>query len=126
MGPLAMIRSRWLGRACPVGLGRIPGIAGGRARSASGRPHPHPRDGTGWGPAAFDLADRYPDGEVVGIDVYTEIVVQAKPKAKVADPGGRMRFLVADIADLITTQNVGYDLIVMLNMPPFFEAWWPS
>lgn len=74
--------------------------------------------GTGTGAAAFELADRYPDGEVVGIDVSAEMVAQAK--AKVANPSDRMRFLVADIADL--HHDEGYDLIVMLNMPPFFDS----
>jgi SAM-dependent methyltransferase len=73
--------------------------------------------GTGTGAAAFELADRYPDGEVVGIDVSAEMVARAEARA--AERGSRVRFLVADIADF--DQDEGYDLIVMLNMPPFFD-----
>jgi SAM-dependent methyltransferase len=73
--------------------------------------------GTGTGAAALDLADRYPQAEVVGIDVSAEMVAQATAKA--ADWGGRVRFLVADIASF--DDEDGFDLIAMLNMPPFFD-----
>jgi cyclopropane fatty-acyl-phospholipid synthase-like methyltransferase len=73
--------------------------------------------GTGTGAAALELADRYPDAEVVGIDVSVEMVAQAKAKA--ADRSGPVRFLVADIASF--EDEEGFDLIVMLNMPPFFD-----
>lgn len=73
--------------------------------------------GTGTGAAALKLADRYPDAEIVGIDLSTEMVAQAK--AKVADRGGRVRFLVADIASF--EDEKGFDLIAMVNMPPFFD-----
>jgi SAM-dependent methyltransferase len=73
--------------------------------------------GTGTGAAAFELADRYPDAEVVGIDVSAEMVAQAGARA--ADRSSRVRFLVADIASF--QEEEGFDLIVMLNMPPFFE-----
>ncbi len=73
--------------------------------------------GTGTGAAALELADRYPDAEVVGIDVSAEMVAQASAKA--ADLSSRVRFLVADIASF--EEEEGFDLIVMLNMPPFFD-----
>ena len=77
--------------------------------------------GTGTGAAAFELADRYPDAEVVGIDVSAEMVAQAGAKAstKAADLSSRVCFLVADIASF--EEEEGFDLIVMLNMPPFFD-----
>lgn len=74
--------------------------------------------GTGTGAAALELADRYPAGEVVGIDVSAEMIAQAEARA--ANLSGRVRFLVADIANF--EQEDGFDLIVMLNMPPFFES----
>jgi len=74
--------------------------------------------GTGTGAAALELANRYPAAEVVGIDVSPEMIVQAQAKA--AGLRGRVRFLVGDIADF--EQEEGYDLIAMLNMPPFFES----
>jgi cyclopropane fatty-acyl-phospholipid synthase-like methyltransferase len=73
--------------------------------------------GTGTGAAALELADRYPDAEIVGIDVSAEMVAQAGARA--ADLSGRVRFLVADIATF--EDQEGFDLIAMLNMPPFFD-----
>ncbi|HZA92401.1 MAG TPA: methyltransferase domain-containing protein [Gemmatimonadales bacterium] len=73
--------------------------------------------GTGTGAAAFELADYYPDAEVVGIDVSAEMVAQAGARA--ADLSSRVRFLVADIANF--EEEEGFDLITMLNMPPFFD-----
>jgi cyclopropane fatty-acyl-phospholipid synthase-like methyltransferase len=73
--------------------------------------------GTGTGAAALELADRYPDAAVVGIDVSAEMVAQASARA--ADLSSRVRFLVADIASF--EEEEGFDLITMLNMPPFFD-----
>jgi cyclopropane fatty-acyl-phospholipid synthase-like methyltransferase len=73
--------------------------------------------GTGTGAAAFELADRYPDAEVVGIDVSAEMVAQAGARAAILS--SRVPFLVADIASF--EEEEGFDLITMLNMPPFFD-----
>lgn len=73
--------------------------------------------GTGTGAAALDLADRYPDAEVVGIDVSAEMIARAEVRA--ADRSGPIRLLVADIASF--QDEEGFDLIAMLNMPPFFD-----
>jgi SAM-dependent methyltransferase len=73
--------------------------------------------GTGTGAAALELADRYPDAEVVAIDISAEMVAQARARA--ADLSSRVRFLVADIASF--DDEEGFDLIAMLNMPPFFD-----
>jgi hypothetical protein len=43
----------------------------------------------------------------------------AQAKAKAADRSAPVRFLVADIASF--EDEEGFDLIVMLNMPPFFD-----
>lgn len=43
----------------------------------------------------------------------------AQAAAKAADLGSRVRFLMADIASF--DDEDGFDLIVMLNMPPFFD-----
>jgi SAM-dependent methyltransferase len=74
--------------------------------------------GTGTGAAALALANRYPAGEVVGIDVSAEMIAQAEAKA--AELSGRVRFLVADIAHF--EHEPQFDLIAMLNMPPFFDT----
>lgn len=73
--------------------------------------------GTGTGAAALDLAQRYPDAEVIGMDVSGEMVAQATAKA--ADLSSRARFLVADIANF--EDDEGFDMATMLNMPPFFD-----
>ena len=73
--------------------------------------------GTGTGAAALELVDRYPDAEVMGIDVSSEMVARAGVRA--ADPSNRVRFLVADIASF--EEEEGFDLIAMLNTPPFFD-----
>jgi hypothetical protein len=49
--------------------------------------------------------------------IAAEMIAQAGAKA--ADPSGRVRFLVDDIASF--EEEEGFDLIAMLNMPPFFD-----
>jgi SAM-dependent methyltransferase len=71
--------------------------------------------GTGTGAAALVVADRWPDAEVTGIDVAPAMIDAAR--AKTRDP--RVQFLVADVATL--DPGAGYDLVILLNMPPFFE-----
>ena len=72
--------------------------------------------GTGTGAAAMLVAGRWPDAQVTGIDVAPAMIDVAREKTK-DDP--RIRFLVADVATLDPGQ--GYDLVVLLNMPPFLE-----
>jgi SAM-dependent methyltransferase len=71
--------------------------------------------GTGTGAAAFLVADRWPDVKVTGIDVAPAMIDAAR--AKRSDP--RVQFAVADVASL--DPGEGYDLVILLNMPPFFE-----
>lgn len=73
--------------------------------------------GTGTGAAAFELADRYPNAEIVGIDVSHEMIAAARTRA--ADLNSRVRFLVSDIASFENDEP--FDLITMLNMPPFLH-----
>jgi SAM-dependent methyltransferase len=81
--------------------------------------------GTGTGTGAFFLASRYPSAEVVGIDLSEAMVAQANEKAKANEDAkagsrpGTTRFEVADIAEFDSAAP--FDLILMLNMPPFFE-----
>lgn len=71
--------------------------------------------GTGTGAGGMLVAGRWPDAQVTGIDVAPAMIAVARGKTD--DP--RIRFLVADVATLDPGQ--GYDLVVLLNMPPFFE-----
>ena len=71
--------------------------------------------GTGTGMGAFMLAQRWPEADVTGIDVAPQMIAQAGDKSG----GDRVRFLVADVATL--DPGAGYDLVVLLNMHPFFK-----
>jgi SAM-dependent methyltransferase len=71
--------------------------------------------GTGTGAAALVVAERWPHAEVTGIDVAPTMIDVARAKA--ANP--TVRFVVADVATL--DPGEGYDLVILLNMPPFFE-----
>ena len=71
--------------------------------------------GTGTGAAALIAAERWPDADVTGIDVSPAMIAIAA--AKQARSGAR--FLVADLTELDPSE--GYDLVIMMNMPPFFE-----
>ena len=71
--------------------------------------------GTGTGVGAFFLAQRYPEAEVVGIDLSAAMIERANEKAT----GSKTSFAVADIASYRPAEP--FDLVLMLNMPPFFE-----
>jgi SAM-dependent methyltransferase len=73
--------------------------------------------GTGTGVAAFALAARYPTSEIIGLDVSAKMIAHANAKA--TSQANRVRFLVADIAHFNPDER--FDLITMLNMPPFFK-----
>jgi len=74
--------------------------------------------GTGTGSGALFIARRYPEAEVLGIDLSEAMIAAANQKAA-ASPSGHVRFEVADIAGFEAPDR--YDLVLMLNMPPFFE-----
>ena len=74
--------------------------------------------GTGTGAGAFTLANRFPDAEILGIDISPKMIEVAR--AKLAERSApHVRFEVADVAQL--PEGETYDLIAMLNMPPFFD-----
>ena len=73
--------------------------------------------GTGTGSGALFISRRYPEAEVLGIDLSEAMIAAAREKA--ADQDERVRFEVADIAAFHPPDR--YDLVLMLNMPPFFE-----
>jgi SAM-dependent methyltransferase len=73
--------------------------------------------GTGTGTGAFFVSARYPAAEVVGIDISEAMIAQAKEKAH--NRVTNARFEVADIASF--DSPAPYDLVLMMNMPPFFE-----
>jgi trans-aconitate 2-methyltransferase len=70
--------------------------------------------GTGTGAGALLAAERWPDAGVTGIDVSPAMIAEASAKQTRAG----VEFRVADVAEL--DPGEGYDLVIMLNMPPFF------
>jgi SAM-dependent methyltransferase len=73
--------------------------------------------GTGTGSAAFFIAERHPEADVLGIDISPKMIARAAEKAR--GRPGRATFEVADVADFHPAER--YDLVIMMNMPPFFE-----
>jgi ubiquinone/menaquinone biosynthesis C-methylase UbiE len=74
--------------------------------------------GTGTGMAARLVAERYPESEVVGVDVSSAMIDEAR---RLLPDGfaGRVRFEVADASSL-PFEDGAFDLVVLLNMIPFF------
>jgi ubiquinone/menaquinone biosynthesis C-methylase UbiE len=75
--------------------------------------------GTGTGRAAFILARRYPDAEVVGADLAAEMLAEARDRTppELAD---RVRFEEAD-AERLPYPDASFDLVSLANMIPFFD-----
>jgi SAM-dependent methyltransferase len=75
--------------------------------------------GTGTGAAAFIVAERFPEAEVVGVDLAERMLAEARSNTP---PGlaNRVRFEVADGAELPFGDG-SFDLVVLANMIPFFD-----
>lgn len=74
--------------------------------------------GTGTGKAARVVAKRFPEAEVVGVDLSPAMIEEAR-KVLPAELSGRVRFEVAD-ASRLPFEDGAFDLVVLLNMIPFF------
>jgi SAM-dependent methyltransferase len=75
--------------------------------------------GTGTGKGARLVGERFPGAEVVGVDFSAAMVAEAR-KLLPSELAGRVRFEVAD-ASALPFPDAGFDLVVLLNMIPFFE-----
>jgi SAM-dependent methyltransferase len=75
--------------------------------------------GTGTGRAAFLLARRYPDAQVVGADLAADMLAQAR-KLTPDELSGRVRFEEAD-AEHLPYEDGSFDLVSLANMIPFFD-----
>lgn len=110
-------------RLAPVWHGRVGPEALGALGAALDRLEEPPRRaldlGTGTGKGAVVVAERFPDAEVVGVDLAPEMVAEAR-RVVPAALGERIRFEVADAADL-PFEDGAFDLVVLLNMIPFFD-----
>jgi SAM-dependent methyltransferase len=74
--------------------------------------------GTGTGKAARVVARRFAQAEVVGVDLSPAMIEEAR-KVLPAELSGRVRFEVAD-ASRLPFEDGAFDLVVLLNMIPFF------
>jgi SAM-dependent methyltransferase len=75
--------------------------------------------GTGSGKAAFAIARRFPEADVVGVDLAPEMIREAR-KLTPPDVGDRVRFEVADASNL-PFEAGSFDLVSLANMIPFFD-----
>jgi ubiquinone/menaquinone biosynthesis C-methylase UbiE len=75
--------------------------------------------GTGTGGAALAIARRFPEAEVIGVDLAKRMIEHARSKLT-DDLRGRVRFEVADAARL-PYADVSFDLVGLSNMIPFFD-----
>jgi SAM-dependent methyltransferase len=75
--------------------------------------------GTGTGLAAFVLARRFPEAEVVGVDVAERMVETARSNTP-PELTGRVRFEQADAAQL-PFEDGSFELVSLANMIPFFD-----
>jgi SAM-dependent methyltransferase len=70
--------------------------------------------GTGTGAAALAVARRFPEAEVVGVDLAESMIAEARRKTD------RVRFEVGDAAAL-RFEDGAFDLVTHANMIPFFD-----
>ena len=109
------LASSWEGRIGPEGL--VPLVA---ALDRLAEPPRKALDlGTGTGKAARVMAERFPDAEVVGVDLAPEMVEEAQ-RLLPPELAERLSFQVADGASLPFPDGA-FDLVVLQNMIPFFE-----
>jgi SAM-dependent methyltransferase len=75
--------------------------------------------GTGTGGAAVAAAERFPDAEVVGVDLSPAMVGAARARLP-AELAARVRFATADAAAL-PFPPASFDLVTLANMIPFWD-----
>jgi SAM-dependent methyltransferase len=109
------LASRWEERIGPEGL-----IPLGAALDKLEQPPRRVLDlGTGTGKGARIVAKRFPDAEVVGVDISPAMIERAQALLP-GDLHDRIRFEVAD-ASKLRFEDAAFDLVTLLNMIPFFE-----
>ena len=75
--------------------------------------------GTGTGVGAFAIARRFPDAEVIGVDLSPAMLDEARRKTPL-ELERRIRFEVGDAARL-RYDDGAFDLIGLANMIPFYD-----
>ncbi len=74
--------------------------------------------GCGTGEGTLFLAREFPQARVRGVDLAEEMIRAAIAKVGL-DPEGRVAFKPGDASDLPFPED-SFDLVALLNMPPFF------
>jgi ubiquinone/menaquinone biosynthesis C-methylase UbiE len=74
--------------------------------------------GTGTGVVAIALAERYPEAEVVGIDISPGMIEEARRQVP-PELASRVGFVVGD-ASALACPDGEFELVVLSNMIPFF------
>jgi SAM-dependent methyltransferase len=75
--------------------------------------------GTGTGAGAFTIARRFPQVEVVGVDLAPAMLAEARELTP-PELSGRVRFEQAD-ASRLPYDDHSFDLLSLANMIPFFD-----
>lgn len=75
--------------------------------------------GTGTGAAAFEAAKRFPEAEVVGVDLAPAMIEEARRKLP-PELAGRVRFEQAD-SERLPYEDASFELVTLSNMIPFFD-----
>jgi ubiquinone/menaquinone biosynthesis C-methylase UbiE len=75
--------------------------------------------GTGTGAGALAIARRWPEAEVVGVDLAEAMLAEARRKVP-AELAGRISFERAD-ASRLPFEDAAFDLVALANMIPFFD-----
>ena len=75
--------------------------------------------GTGTGKAARVVARRFPEATAVGVDLSPEMIRQAN-RLRPDELASRVTYQVED-ANQLSFEDGAFDLVVLMNMIPFFE-----
>src|SRR5207302_10879050 len=75
--------------------------------------------GTGTGAGARTIAARFPEADIVGVDLSARMLAEAQ-RALPPELAPRVRFEVADASSL-PFEDGAFDLVTLANMIPFFD-----
>ena len=75
--------------------------------------------GTGTGDGAFAIARRFPDADVIGVDLSPAMIEAARSKIP-SELAGRVHFQQGD-ASRLPYDDASFELVGLANMIPFFD-----